>query len=349
MLNPAAITERISRYTSLYTDTITNMPVAIIMPHSACNCRCIMCDIWKGNRNLKQLSTADIEVLLISLDKLKTKQVLLSGGEALMHPLFFEYTTLLRSHGMFVSLLSTGMTVEKHAGRLVESVNEIILSLDGDEELHDGIRNVPGAFEKIRQGVKSLKQHDPAFSVSARTVIHRLNFRSWKNIITSAAHLGFDRISFLPADTSSTAFNREVAWDADRVADLCLHEDELDELFTIIEDIIAAHGKSGFIAESPAKLRQIGQYYAAQHALALYPARMCNAPWVSVVVEADGTVKPCFFHSSIGNIHHDPLDRIVNSPAAKRFRKQLDMSADETCKRCVCSLYLHPGTKIATS
>ena len=49
-----------------------------------------MCDIWKGNNNIKQLEEADIQKMLESMRKLNTKLVVMSGGEALMHPNFFR-------------------------------------------------------------------------------------------------------------------------------------------------------------------------------------------------------------------------------------------------------------------
>ena len=52
------------RYRTLQTDTIKALPIVILMPHSACNCRCVMCDIWKDNKNLKQLTENDIEGLI---------------------------------------------------------------------------------------------------------------------------------------------------------------------------------------------------------------------------------------------------------------------------------------------
>jgi len=48
-----------------------------------------MCDIWKGNNKIQQLEEAYIEQLLSSLKKLKTRLVVMSGGEAPMHPDFF--------------------------------------------------------------------------------------------------------------------------------------------------------------------------------------------------------------------------------------------------------------------
>jgi len=104
-----------SRYRSLQTDKISNLPIVILMPHSACNCRCIMCDIWKGNHNLKQLNEEDIEGLLIALKKYKTQQVLMSGGEALLNPHFFRFCEILKQQKIKISLLSTGLTIKKNA------------------------------------------------------------------------------------------------------------------------------------------------------------------------------------------------------------------------------------------
>ena len=49
-----------------------------------------MCDIWKGNHNLRQLKESDIMDLLFTLRKYQTGQVLMSGGEALLNPQFFQ-------------------------------------------------------------------------------------------------------------------------------------------------------------------------------------------------------------------------------------------------------------------
>jgi MoaA/NifB/PqqE/SkfB family radical SAM enzyme len=71
-----------------------------------------------------------------------------------------------------------------------------------------------------------------------------------------------------------------------------------------------------------------------------FPKKICNAPWVSAVIEADGEVKPCFFHASYGNINNNNFIDIINSPSAISFRKKLNMEKDPVCERCVCSLYV---------
>ena len=104
--------------------------------------------------------------------------------------------------------------------------------------------------------------------------------------------------------------------------------------------------KSHFIAESPDKLQNIYTYYAAFYGRNTFPYKKCNAPWVSTVVEADGTVRPCFFHKPIGNIHENSLEAILNGPAGIGFRKNLNIASNETCLKCVCYLNLPPGKNL---
>jgi MoaA/NifB/PqqE/SkfB family radical SAM enzyme len=337
------------RYRSLKTNRISALPILILMPHSACNCRCLMCDIWKDNKNLRQLTEDDVRGLLDSLKTLGTQQVVMSGGEALLNSGFFQLCALLKQQDIHITLLSTGLLLERHAENLLRWVDDVIVSLDGDESMHDHIRNTPGAFRKLKEGIARLKSMDPAYPITARTVIHKSNFRIWPDILAAAQTMGLDRISFLPADTTSHAFNRQQAWGEERQMEVLPSEDELPALQEVLDRLIRDHSKlflHGFIAESPAKLQLIHEYYSAAYNHNPYPSKKCNAPWVSAVVEADGAVRPCFFHDVVGNIHEEGLADIINGEKAFRFRKELDMDCNSTCQKCVCYLNLSPLTPI---
>lgn len=338
-----------NRYRTLKTDRISSLPIIILMPHSACNCKCVMCDIWKGNKNQKQLSAKEVESLLVTLRKFGTQQVLMSGGEALLNPNFFLLCEMLKKEGMQVSLLSTGITLAKNATEICRYVDEVIVSLDGDEAMHDAIRNVPGAFRKMKEGIDAVRAIDPAYKISGRSVIHKMNFEIWPRIIDTAKQLGLNSISFLPADVSSAAFNRELLWDAARQHELLLDEAELKTINLILETILhdyEADFRNRFIAESPQKLQKLVDYYAAFYGFNDFPYKKCNAPWVSAVIEADGTVRPCFFHKAYGNIKDESLEEILNSEPAVLFRKGLDINTNKICKKCVCYLNLSVSTNI---
>lgn len=338
------------RYLTLKTHKIYALPIAILMPHSGCNCQCVMCDIWKGNGNTQQLSEADVRDLLISFRQLGTQWVVMSGGEALMNPNLFRLCDILRAEGMKITILSTGLLLKRYADQIAAQTDEVIVSLDGSEAVHNAIRRIPNAYQKLCEGVRAVKALNPTFPISARCVIQRHNFADWPNIIDAAHEIGLDQISFLPADISTEAFNRPELWGEERTEEVKLDAGQLSQLKAVIEALLtdyAADFTSRYIAESRDKIGRIYDYYAAFYGLADFPPVRCNAPWVSTVVEADGTVRPCFFHHALGNIRETPLPELLNSPSAIAFRQNLDMDTDPICHKCVCSLNLRPTVKMS--
>jgi MoaA/NifB/PqqE/SkfB family radical SAM enzyme len=319
------------------------MPVLVLMPHSRCNCRCVMCDIWKANTDKKELSTEDLQKHIHSFQQLDVKRVALSGGEALLHSNLWAFCDALKKIGIKISLLSTGVTLKNHAADVASYCDDVIVSLDGSPAVHNQIRNIPNAFEKLAEGVRALKQIDPSFKVTARSVLQKSNFRDFEGILKTAYELGLQEISFLPADVSSSAFNRADPWQTDRVEQVALDLQEADELEKIIRDSIHKFEDlyiNGFIAEGPERMLQIPQHYKAVLGKVNYPATKCNAPWVSAVIESNGDVLPCFFHKAYGNIHEHTFEEVINSEKAVQFRRQLDISRNETCQKCVCALHL---------
>jgi MoaA/NifB/PqqE/SkfB family radical SAM enzyme len=333
--------EVLRRQATLTTHRIHTLPVLVLMPHSRCNCRCVMCDIWKANEERRELSREDLSRQLGSLRALHVQRVVLSGGEALMHPNLWRLCELLKELPVRITLLSTGLLLEAYATAVARWCDEVIVSLDGSQPVHDAIRRIPHAYERLGAGVAAVKAL--GVSVSGRCVVQRANFRDLPNVIDSAHSLALDRISFLAADVSSTAFNRPEPWQGDRVSEVALDPDESTELGQIVEDTIGRYAHdfaTGFIAESPDKLRRLPRYFAALNGDGDFPTTVCNAPWVSTVVEADGTVRPCFFHRRLGNIHDRPLADILNAPESVEFRRSLDVREDPICRKCVCSLSL---------
>lgn len=348
-MNKTLSFETFKRYYTLKSDRIYSLPIVILMPHSRCNCRCVMCDIWKGNNNVKQLEENDVKKLLDSLDKLNTKEVVMSGGEALMHPNFFRLCEIIKSKKIKISLLSTGLLLKKFANEILKYTNEVIVSLDGSKEVHDKIRNIPSAFEKLKEGVQELKRLNPNFRVTARSVIQKENFEDFPNIVDAARDIGLDQISFLTADVTTDAFNRPELWDEPRMGEIKLSRDDLVRFYEVIESLIKTHAKyfdNHFIAESPEKIRRFYQYYAAYYSETKFPEMKCNAPWVSAVIEADGSVRPCFFHEVIGDIRENSLAEIINSEKSISFRKNLDVKTNTICEKCVCYLNLSPFAKV---
>src|SRR5258706_5936998 len=153
------------------THRIYQLPVLVLMPHSRCNCRCVMCDIWKANSEKKEISTEELAKHISAFEQLGVKQVALSGGEALMHSNLWKFCEQLKTIGVKISLLSTGLTLKAHAAEVIKHCDDVIVSLDGSREVHNLIRNIPSAFEKLAEGVHELKKLKPSFRATGRCVL----------------------------------------------------------------------------------------------------------------------------------------------------------------------------------
>lgn len=299
-----------------------------------------MCDIWKRTDG-REFHAADLDRHRASIRTLGVKHVVLTGGEPLLNRELDAICGFFRDLGLHVTLLTTGLLLQKKADIVARDFDDIIVSIDGPPGVHDQIRRVSGAFPVIQKGILEVRARRPGIPISCRTTVQKLNHTHLRATVSTARSLGLDSISFLAADISSAAFNRKDRWASERQNEIALSRIELIALEEEIELLIQMHQQdidSGFIAESNEKLRRIGSRFR-EHIEGTPPkAPICNAPWVSAVIDEDGSVRPCFFHPPIGNANQLTLEEAINSEAALSFRSRLDIASNPTCQRCVCSL-----------
>jgi len=319
---------------------IRELPLLVILPHSRCNCRCVMCDIWRI-RQVREITAADLDPHMASLRELKVQWVVFSGGEPLMHSDLSALTRMLRREGIRTTILTAGLWLERQAAHVAEDFDDVIVSLDGPREIHDQVRGVPGAFDRLERGILALRQHRPSMQIHGRCTVQKGNFRYLRGVVGAAHKLGLNSISFLAADLSTEAFNHSQALHYERSANIAPSAGDLDGLKSALEELIdSCEEKSHYIRESREKLRRIASHFCASQGQIQHIAPRCNAPWVSAVIESDGSVRPCFFHPPFGNLRDGTFSEVLNSDPAIRFRGQLDVSRDAICRKCVCSLFL---------
>jgi radical SAM protein with 4Fe4S-binding SPASM domain len=240
-------------------------------------------------------------------------------------------------------------------------VDDVVVSLDGPEAVHDEIRGVPGAFGKLARSLAEVRSAASEYTVggvgtgprmTARCTIQRANAGVIPETVVAARELGLDGISFLAVDTTSEAFFRPGGWDAGRQDSVAPGPHELRAFEAGLAEVesLRAGLPDGFIAESPQKLAGLAEVFHAYLGEVPFPEARCNAPWVSAVVEPDGTVRPCFFHKPIGRWDQSgeagSLLDVVNSPRAIEFRASLDVANNPVCRRCTCRLNLAPGAAV---
>jgi MoaA/NifB/PqqE/SkfB family radical SAM enzyme len=320
------------------------LPLVTLYLTERCNSRCVSCDYWRHGRIDMNLDA--VRRLLPSLRRLGTQVALLSGGEPLLNPEWPSIARALCDAGLKVWLLTSGLSLAKHAGRAAEIFDAITVSLDGvDRQTYQAIRGLD-ALDNVCDGIRAAAAHGVAPGV--RVTLQRANFRQLPAFVSLAKQLGARQVSFLAVDVASPhAFGRT----DDFSSDLALLPDELpvlEELLRAMERECAADFRSGFIAESPAKLRRILQYFNALNGIAPYPSVRCNAPEFSAVVGATGRVQPCFFISGPAEASRgdgmalDDLLGALNAERMSTLRASIRAGERAECKTCVCSMWRDP-------
>lgn len=344
-----AAAELVRRVAGRYTHRLRCLPILVLSVHSACNCRCVMCDIWRANADRREISLDDLERHVDAIRRLHVRRVMLTGGEPLLHGNLWAFCDRLRQLDIRITLVTTGLLIAQHVDAIAGVVDELVISIDGDAEVHDRIRRVPGAFARIERGVALLANYASRPRTLARSVVQRENCARLRSTVRAVADAGIDRLSFLAADVSSAAFNRPTPWSVERQGEVALSRDQLPLLAAAIDDVEAQCGwalERGFIVGGVPALRRIHDYYAALAGPRPFPPVRCNAPWVSAVLEPGGGLRPCFFHPLYEGNADEGLETTLNAAAAVSFRRGLRPGDDETCRRCVCSLRLPPWQRV---
>jgi MoaA/NifB/PqqE/SkfB family radical SAM enzyme len=319
---------------------LLRLPLLTLYVSERCNSRCVTCDYWRHGR--VDMDLESIVRLLPGLEQLGTQVVMLSGGEPLLNPEWESIAQLLRSKGLKVWLLTSGLSLAKHARAAAQMFDAITVSLDGtDRETYAAIRGLD-AFDKVCEGIRAAAGHGVAPGL--RVTLQRSNYRQLPAFIELARTLGAARVSFLAVDVANPhAFGRNDAFGAE----MALREQDLpilDELLRDLERHRAPDFRSGFIAESPQKLRHILQYFAAICRRAAYPPVRCNAPEFSAVIAANGRVQPCFFIP--GPLDAPPVadfPQALNSGPMSALREEIRAGGRRECRTCVCSMWRDPA------
>jgi MoaA/NifB/PqqE/SkfB family radical SAM enzyme len=272
---------------------------------------------------------------------MQTELILISGGEPLLNPEWPQIALMLREAGLKLWLLTSGLSLAKHARRVSELFDAVTVSLDGTHaRTYAAIRGID-AFDKVCEGIRAATSQ--GIRPNVRVTLQRANYTELSGFVDLAREVGARQVSFLAVDVANPhAFGRNDNF----ASDLALRTEDLprfDRLLQVLEEQYAEDFRSGFIAESPQKLRRILQYFEAIHGRARFPPVRCNAPEFSAVVTATGHVQPCFFIAGppVSTARTD-LGSALNSNAMQALRAAIRAGERTECTTCVCSMHRDP-------
>ena len=133
-----------------------------------CNLRCAMCmqprdNAADGDSPTMRRGGAELtpEQWLRVVDQAASARpaFYFTGGEPLLYKGLDRILRHIKSTGLIAAVVTNATTLAQHADSLVEAgVDNVTVSLDGPEEVHDRIRGAAGTFRRATEGIRALQE-----------------------------------------------------------------------------------------------------------------------------------------------------------------------------------------------
>jgi MoaA/NifB/PqqE/SkfB family radical SAM enzyme len=284
---------------------------------SRCNLRCQMCNAWKDAKKEHELTLGEIKGVISQCKDWGVEEVNLCGGEPLMSEIIFDVIAFAKSCGMKVILTTNGTLITQDlAKRLIQSGLDIItISVDGAKgATHDKIREQPGAFDKIIQGIKHLN-NCPDTKKLIKVMIFTLsnhNFEELEEYFSLAKSLSIDALYI-----TSVVFDNVRLYKQDSSAEegsLWITGKRLEKLDQVIDKVNILQ-QQGYGLNYPS-FNLIKKYFRRSIRAGEW---VCFAGYRRLALVPGGTIQMC--GEEVGNIRKDPsIKRIWYSHKARKKR-----------------------------
>lgn len=157
----------------------TSFNIIQIHPTLTCNLKCRHCYSSSGPAMKGQIGYRAIADFLQYARPYGFNAVSVSGGEPFLYRDLGELLIASRQLGYKNLSASNGMLLKTERGKkILENIDLIAVSIDGDREFHDKVRNLQGAFDKMMAGIGVIQEKKIPFGF-----IHTITENSWEKLI----------------------------------------------------------------------------------------------------------------------------------------------------------------------
>lgn len=195
----------------LWRERVANRPKHWVRAVTACNSRCVFCLDSDTPRNV-YLEESEIRGEIDrGIDQLGADKLILSGGEATLHPGFADLVAYAKARGYDrVQTVTNGYRLSEKdffEKCMQAGLGEITFSIHGHTEaLHDRLTGTPGAFKRITKGiVRALRDGRPIVNVDI--VINKQNVAVLDKIVELCISLGITEFDLLHVIPQAAAFD----------------------------------------------------------------------------------------------------------------------------------------------
>jgi radical SAM protein with 4Fe4S-binding SPASM domain len=178
-----------------------------------CNLSCRHC--YRAGGGNADLSAFSHRRMLEEFEDGGGLRLLLSGGEPLLYPNFWQLNDLLPAFDIRAVLLTNGTLLDRRSAVLL-NVHEVQVSLDGLEESHDALRG-SGAYRQAIAGLQAARA--AGLTVSVASTVNALNVDDFDALAEVVAELDVWQWTIdVPAIAGAMTANPELVVPLDRAA-----------------------------------------------------------------------------------------------------------------------------------
>jgi radical SAM protein with 4Fe4S-binding SPASM domain len=140
-----------------------------------CDHLCTHCGSRAGEERPDELTTTEALDVVRNLAAMGTKEVVLIGGEAYLHPGFLEIIAALKTAGIRPTMTSGGRGITADLARQMAAAGlyACSVSIDGIEPTHDLLRAAKGSFARGTESLRDLKA--AGILTASNMTLNRLN------------------------------------------------------------------------------------------------------------------------------------------------------------------------------
>lgn len=168
-----------------------------------CNLNCPQCCV-SSNADFreKRRTLAQTEIIMRKFYEAGTMEWRFTGGEPTSCQDFLDAVAIAKNLGMAVMLNTNGCWNEKQLERIpISGINEIIVSIEGREEINDK-RRAPGVFRNVLRVLDRIAEYnksnpDDKIKVTINMTIARDNVSEVEYVVRLGARYGYN-VNFVP-------------------------------------------------------------------------------------------------------------------------------------------------------
>ncbi len=339
---------------------------------NACNLRCKMCGQPREGHEPGDPKFAPrhffeqkvpIERYKQILDEMKTVRpnLYLWGGEPFMYRDILQLVEYAKSLKFTVQINTNGLYLKKYAREIVASgLDDLIVSIDGPEEVHDRVRGLKGTYDLVKQGIYAIHEEKKRRGlkypiVRVRGTISPYNFEYIYKLSDIAKELHADSLNFnwtwFTTKRTGMAYQKMMksVFDTDAFSwipfetDVILDPEKERKYDGIRRELHKFQNNKTDIPISMSpfiKPEQVKTYYEDIHET--FGHETCYSVYVKSYILPNGDVTPCpdFPDYICGNITEEPFMDIWNGDRYRKWRLELKKrKLFPSCYRC-CDLFL---------